>query len=162
MQIFILDRDPKKAALMHNNKHVVKMVTESCQLLCSVHHLTGDRTDIPYRLSHKHHPCAVWARESYSNYVWLLDLTRALLDEYTHRYNKKHACERVYEWCTLNLPNIKDKGLTDFAQAMPEQYRNKDAVKAYRNFYIGEKLHFCHYKNREIPNWLQKYIINNN
>jgi hypothetical protein len=158
MQIFVLDSDPIKAAQMHNNKHIVKMVLESCQLLCSVHHLTSDKKDIPYRLSHKNHPCAKWARESFSNYIWLLDLTRALLDEYTHRYGKKHASERVYEWCSINLPKIEDKGLTPFAQAIPEHLKSDDAVQSYRRFYIEEKISFCKYTNRQIPDWLKSYI----
>lgn len=158
MNIFVLDLNPKKAAKMHFNKHVVKMITESCQMLCGVHHMTSDRTDIPYRLSHKNHPCSKWVRESYSNYIWLLDLTRALLDEYTYRYEKKHACEKVYDWCSINLPNIPDKGLTKFAQAMPKELKSDDPVKSYRDFYIKEKMHIFAYKNRPIPNWLKNNI----
>ena len=45
MQIFILDKDPQKAALYHNNKHVVKMCVESAQILCTIHHITGNRKD---------------------------------------------------------------------------------------------------------------------
>jgi len=129
MNIFVLDYNPVKAAQMHCDKHVIKMVLESVQLLCSVHHITSNRSDIPYRLTHKNHPCSIWVRKSYSNYIWLLDLTRALLDEYTYRYGKKHACERVYDWCAINLPNIEDKGLTDFALAMPDEFKCDDTVQ---------------------------------
>jgi len=158
MNIFVLDKNPKEAAKMHFDKHVVKMILESAQLLCSVHHLTSNRTDIPYRLSHKNHPCTKWVRESYSNYIWLLDLTRALLDEYTFRYGKKHATEKAYEWCAINLPNIKDIGLTPFAQAMPIELKSDNSIESYRNYYIKEKIHLYAYKNRSTPEWLKNNI----
>ncbi len=158
MNIFVLDYDPIKAAQMHCDKHVVKMILESAQLLCSVHHMISDRTDIPYRLSHKNHPCSKWARESYSNYIWLLDLTRALLDEYTYRYGKKHASERVYDWCVINLPNIEDKGLTKFALAMPDDCKQNDVVESYKTYYLRDKINICTYKRREKPEFIKNNI----
>jgi hypothetical protein len=158
MNIFVLDYDSVKAAQMHCDKHVIKQILESCQLLCSVHHMTSNRTDIPYKLSHKNHPCSIWVRESYSNYIWLLHLTRALLDEYTYRYDKKHACERVYDWCINNIPKIEDKGLTKFAQAMPEELRSEDAVESYRTYYLKEKINILSYKKRQKPEFIQNNI----
>ena len=73
MNIFILDEDPKKCAEYHNDKHVVKMILESAQLLCGVHHMVESGLDVPYGLSHKNHPCSIWARECIENYVWLCD-----------------------------------------------------------------------------------------
>jgi hypothetical protein len=49
---------------------------------------------------------------------------------------------------------LRDKGLTKFAQAMPEYCRRLDAVEAYRNYYIQEKKHILKYTRREIPEWL--------
>ena len=154
MNIFVLDLDPKKAAKYHNNKHVVKMPTESCQLLCSVHHMISDRTDIPYRFTHKNNPCLLWAKESLSNYMWLLELARSLLDEYTHRYDKKHKTEIAYNWLVNNIPNIQDKGLTDFPLIMPDEYKSNDIVESYRLLYNKDKLYFCEYKRRNKPYWL--------
>ena len=39
MNIFVLDNDPKKCAEAHCNKHVVKMILEHAQLMCTAHHL---------------------------------------------------------------------------------------------------------------------------
>jgi hypothetical protein len=70
MNIFFLDENPTLSAKYHVDKHVVKMILETAQLLCSVHHVTDQVTDqVPYKLSHKNHPCAIWARESLSNYL---------------------------------------------------------------------------------------------
>lgn len=158
MNIFVLDRNPELAAKMHNDKHVIKMIVESCQILCSVHHMSSSKKDIPYRLTHKNHPCCIWARTSLSNYNWLFNLTRHLLDEYTFRYGKIHKSERVYEWLLENNPSIKDIGLTKFPLAMPEIYRKDDEVESYRNFYINDKLHFTTYKKRKPPYWIKKYL----
>ena len=38
MNIFYLDSDPVKAAQIQYNKHVVKMILESAQMLCTAHH----------------------------------------------------------------------------------------------------------------------------
>ena len=38
---------------------------------------------------------------------------------------------------------------------MPEQYRNICAVKAYRDYFNGDKLHLVKYKNNKIPNWIK-------
>jgi hypothetical protein len=39
MNIFFLDFDTKKCAKYHCDKHVVKMILETAQLLCGVHHV---------------------------------------------------------------------------------------------------------------------------
>ncbi len=97
MNIFVLDQDPKVCAKYHNNKHVVKMILETAQLLCGVHHMVESKIEIPYKLSHKNHPCSIWARECIENYVWLCDLGMELCFEYTYRYGKKHKSQAVFE-----------------------------------------------------------------
>ena len=43
MNIFVLDNDAVESARMMCDKHVVKMILESCQLLSTAHHvLDGD------------------------------------------------------------------------------------------------------------------------
>ena len=51
MNIFVLDENPQIAAQMHNDKHVVKMILETAQLLCGVHWVTDSQHLIPYKLS---------------------------------------------------------------------------------------------------------------
>jgi len=154
MNIFFLDFDTKKCAEYHCDKHVVKMILETAQLLCGVHHTTNQVTDqIPYKLSHKNHPCAIWSRESLSNYLYLCDLGLELCKEYTYRYGKRHKSQEVIEWCITNKPNIVDKEFTEPARAMPDEYKVKSVVESYRNYYIGAKKTFAVWKNRDIPEW---------
>ena len=154
MNIFFLDYDTKKCAEYHCDKHVVKMILETAQLLCGVHHLTPQVTpQVPYKLSHKNHPCAIWTRESLSNYLYLCDLGLELCKEYTYRYGKRHKSQDVIEWCLCNKPMIVDLGFTTPPMAMPDEYKVMDVVESYRNYYIGAKKDFCVWKNRDVPEW---------
>jgi hypothetical protein len=155
MNIFVLDTNPKTCAEYHNDKHVVKMILETAQLLCGVHWMTeGGQYDIPYKLSHKNHPCAIWARECIENYIWLCDLGLELCEEYTYRYGKRHKSQDIIEWCLIHKPNVPTKGdITPFALAMPVECKVGNAVESYREYYRKEKKGFAAWKNRETPKW---------
>jgi hypothetical protein len=136
------------------------MILETAQLLCGVHHMTDQVTDqVPYKLSHKNHPCAIWSRESLSNYLYLCDLGLELCKEYTYRYGKRHKSQDVIEWCVTNKPNICDKEFTEPARAMPNEYKVDSVVESYRNYYIGEKSKIAVWKNREIPEWFKMELV---
>lgn len=157
MNIFVLDLDPRKCAEYHSNRHVVKMCIEYAQLLCGAHWMTeGGQYEIPYKLSHKNHPCAIWTRKSLSNYQYLCELGLELCYEYTYRYGKRHKSQDIIEWCRGNLPNIEDRGVTTPALAMPDHYKEKDPISSYRRYYIEDKSSFAHWKNRETPEWFLK------
>ena len=156
MNIFMLDWDVKKCAEYHCNKHCTKMCVEYAQLLCSAHHVTNSDLDIPYKLSHKNHPCSIWVRNSLSNYLYLCELGLELCKEYTYRYGKRHKSHDVIEWCVTNLVNICDKGVTEPPKAMPDEYKTKDVIQSYRNYYIGAKKEFALWKKREIPTWFSE------
>ena len=151
MNIFAVDTDPKIAAQQLCDKHVVKMILESAQMLCSVF----PNGDAPYRRAFYNHPCTKWARESAENYEWVLDHAYAMCQEYTRRYGKVHKSLDAISWCGSNYHklNIPRKGLTKFAQAMPEQYKNSCGVTAYRSYYNGEKAYFAKWSKRETPSW---------
>ena len=154
MNIFFLDENPTLSAQYHVDKHVVKMILETAQLLCSVHHVTEQVTEqVPYKLSHKNHPCAVWARQSLSNYLYLCALGLELGKEYTHRYGKRHKSIDVINWCIINKPNIPDIGFTTPAMAMPDEFKVDSVVESYRNYYMGAKISLASWKNREKPKW---------
>lgn len=181
MNIFILDQNPLKAAQMHHDKHIVKMVLELAQMLSTAHRvldgeqyidqssgrkikrwtLTDSREQVLYKAAHINHPSAVWIRGSFENYIWAFDHFIALCNEYTHRYGKVHATYTKLADLLKNTPNkMLEKSfpydLTDFAQVMPDQYKCKfDSVLAYRSYYNGEKVSQPKYTNREIPYWLK-------
>jgi len=143
MNIFYLSEDPRQAAKYMYNKHVVKMILESAQLLCTAHIISdGENADVPYKATHKNHPSAIWARESISNYIWLYDHMIALGNEYTRRYGKKHLtilkCSGVLSKAPKNISKV---GLTPMPQCMPDQYKVPgNSVEAYWNYYEAEKV----------------------
>lgn len=154
MNIFVLDLNIRTCARYHADQHVVKMILESAQMLCTVINEAGGQA--PYKTTHPHHPCTLWAGESLSNWHWLKRLALALNDEYQYRYRtlKDHRSAGMLK--ELKPPEIVDSGLTEFAQAMPERYRvSGDAVRAYRRFYVGEKSHFAKWTRRRRPKWFK-------
>lgn len=153
MNIFILDNDPVKAAQMYCNRHILKMIIELAQLLSAAHHAHDTKfVDKVYKKTHWNHPCTKWVRQTSANYDWAYKHFIELLNQYTLRYGKIHATSRLVEYLQYN-PN-KLSNLTPFAQAMPDKYKNKNPVKAYRNYYNGEKLHFAKWKVVNKPNWV--------
>jgi hypothetical protein len=141
MNIFYLDKCPEKAARLQYNKHVVKMILESAQMLCTAHHcIMGEDADVPYKAAHKNHPSTVWARQSGENYTWLYRHMMELGREYERRYGKKHLSIIKCEDPLSILPGgILETGLTKMPQCMPDEYKDKCSIQAYWNYYIGEK-----------------------
>jgi hypothetical protein len=134
MNIFVLDIEQEKNAKLYNDKHCVKQLLETTQILCGVHWVEGK--EAPYKLSHKNHPCSIWARECIENYDWLCKLGMSLCKEYTYRYEKIHKSQAVIEWAIKNRPNLPIKGkFTKFALAMPDDCKVDDPIVSYRNYY---------------------------
>lgn len=182
MNIFYLDHDVVKCAQMHNDKHVVKMILEYCQLLSTAHRvcdgtevielsktnrkvkrwrLNNAGENILYSATHINHPSAVWARQSEENYKWLASLLRALCTEYTYRYGKQHKCERdgLVDYLIDNVPfDISNKPFTEPTPAMPDAVKIAgNSVASYRNYYINNKQHLASWKgkynSRNVPEW---------
>lgn len=147
LNIFVLDTNPKLAAAMLCDKHIVKMVLESAQMLCTVY---GDGA--PYKPTHKNHPCTRWAQKSQQNFAWLCEHAHAMCAEYERRYKRTHKSQAVICFCS-ELSTLPSIGLTSFAQAMPDQYKDKDAVVAYRAYYKGEKSTLAVWKHSPQPSW---------
>ena len=148
MNIFVLDTDPIIAAQLHLDKHVVKMPLETAQMLSSIN---GG----PYKITHKNHPCTVWARQTKGNYHWLVQLGFALCNEYSFRYSKRHKCRDIIEQLKHAPDYIPDGERTPFAQAMPDEYKRENAVEAYKIYYRNNKAHIAKWTKREVPEFMR-------
>ncbi len=108
MNIFYISTNPVRAAQMQCNKHVVKMILESAQMLCTAHHEFGNH-DVPYKVAHRNHPSTIWARSGLKQYNWLYRHFAALSDEYTERYGKVHLtwqkCAHALSEPPMGIPN---------------------------------------------------------
>lgn len=152
MNIFVLDKDPKMAARNLCNKHVSRMPLESAQMLCTAFPID---VTTPYRRTHVNHPCSKWTRASSDNYVWHVEHALEICNEYTRRYDRRHASQDVIEWCHKHMPNLPNTGVSQFAVAIKDQaYHDPDPVIAYRAYYIGEKYRFAKWAPRsDPPSW---------
>lgn len=177
MNIFYISTDPVQAAEWMVDKHVVKMILESAQLLSTAHRLldgvetqgksaTGRnvkrwrladaREPVLYSATHINHPSAVWCRQSVENYNWLADHMFALLNEYTYRYNKTHKCEGELSYMLQSPPhNLKEYDMTLMPSAMADEYKiSDDPVVNYRNYYKVGKERMHKWTNRKPPEWI--------
>lgn len=161
MNIFVLDSNPHCAVTHFNDTHVRSQLKETGQIL-SNGYTTAQLKDAPHtqmgeprKHSYPHHPCCKWAIQNINNWLWTVNHGIALCFEFRYRFDKKHFTEDFILWCQKNSPKLSIEKLSPFAQAMPEQYRCEDAVKAYRNYYIHEKSHLAKWTKREVPNWFK-------
>jgi hypothetical protein len=159
MNIFYLDPSPQKAAQAHCDKHVVKQVLETAQLLSTAHRILdgnsfADKVGL-YRLTHQNHPCALWVRSTDSTYQWAHQLLIALCNEYTFRYEKKHKTSSLISPLSHLPKNIKTKPFIPPPACMPDEYKVRgDCVASYKNYYKGAKSNIAEWnKNRQKPLW---------
>lgn len=149
MNIFYVDKNPEKAAKALCDKHIVKMVLESAQMMCA----PFEKGSAPYRRTHFNHPSTKWARKSKEHYTWLATHAMALCLEYTRRYGRVHKSQAVITWCVENMDklNFPTEGFEQPPQAMPFEYQSNNSVLSYRKYYQGEKKRIAKWKNRRKP-----------
>jgi hypothetical protein len=132
MNIFVLDTDSTSIPAKYHSKHVVKMVLETAQLLCSAH----EPGTAPYKRTHHNHPCSIWTRKNTGNYLWLCELGLAISKEYTKRYGKRHKSQDVIEWAQQNIPPGIPAGImTPWPLCMPDEYKTDSVIESYHNYY---------------------------
>lgn len=163
MNIFYLDKDPVVAAQMQCDKHVVKMILESAQMLSTAHWILESDNPLNeslglYKPTHKNHPSTKWARSSAENYFWLYNHFVALCDEYTYRYDKVHLSDKKLRGALLHLPmKISNAQFDAPPLAMPDEFKAIDAVQAYRAYYQSKQDAFkMTWTRREKPEWFKE------
>ena len=186
MNIFVLDKDPRRAAEMHADRHVCKMILESAQMLCTAHWLGWARLlkappmkskqlqqwlydnvpkDLqpPWKMTHANHPCSQWTRHVWGNYMWHSRLGLALCDVYTERYGKVHKSHEVHRWLNRHIPPVFEGpvdnpvGMTSFAVCMPDECKVPgDPVESYRSYYRMHKVKMARWAHSEKPVWFNQ------
>jgi hypothetical protein len=132
MNIFFLHKDPSRAAKAQCDKHVVKMVLETTQMLSTAARRNG--FDIGYKAAYPSHPMTRWVGDNNYNFSWALEHAQELSKEYVARYNKFHACQKVInKFLPLKGSYIN---FSEPPQCMPDEFKCDDYVRAYRDYYI--------------------------
>ena len=156
MNIFYLNKNPKIAAIEHCDKHVVKMVLETAQLLSVAQRNGGNDSEILYK-GFPNHPSTKWASASIHNYEWLLDLFIALSNEYTYRYDKIHKSYSTLGYELSKVPNLPDIPFIEPPQCMPDYCKYPGhTVEAYQFYYATEKAYMCKWTKRDVPKWFEE------
>ena len=156
MNIFHLDKNPKICAEYHCDKHVVKMILETAQMLSTAYRKKfGDNDDL-YKTAYPKHPMTIWVGDSGDNFFWSVQLLDQLLYQYTVRYKKVHKTIKI-----SNLLHSKHKlwhtWKTKFTRpplCMPDEYKSDDYIQSYRNYYIGDKKRFARYTSVDTPEFM--------
>lgn len=188
MNIFYLDKNPVKAAEMSCDKHVVKMILESAQMLSTAHRVIDgeeyfdktangrkirrwrlkdkDKENTIYKAGWLNHPSTKWVMDSAYNYWWLYQHMMALNEEYKKRYNhtKDHLCIQKLKDVLRYPPkkaNVKKPGY-DATPAMPDECKVPgDSVASYRKYYIMKKQRFATWKSPSVmPTWFKQGVEN--
>jgi len=188
VNIFYLSTDPVEAAKMQCDKHVVKMIVETAQLLSTAHRLLDGTMEIRrhpnsgrrykywvhpqhimelklYKATHVNHPSAIWTREAFDNYHWLYAHFIALLDEYTYRYDKTHGSSFLKEYlihAPHNIINERETMIPLCMKSQPQCINENDRVQSYRDFYKTKQYNFkMNWTRRSIPTWFNDEDISN-
>ncbi len=161
MNIFALDLNTKTCAAYHVDKHVVKMISEYAQLLCTTANLNGFES--PMKSTHMNHPSRLWLNESKHNVIWLDSLLYELHKEWRYRYN--HTEDKVHKsygyWVSFKEKNpywtdcLPDVPMTNFKLAMPDECKSDNAVESYRRYYKEHKKHLHSWRYRPEPFWVE-------
>lgn len=183
MNIFYVDSDPEVAARNMVDRHVVKMILETAQLLSTAHRvidgeeyvgqsqsgrkakrwrLSGNVDAIMYAATHINHPSAVWVRENSANYNWLYDHLLALGREYTYRYGRTHlTIDKLKDILKDSPLNIEQSStMTKMPSCMDKQYIvDTDPIINYRNYYNYGKTDLLRWSNRSPPRWINGTVI---
>ena len=153
MNIFILDTCPVKAAQLQCDKHVVKMIVESAQMLSTAHRMldgyvekrpskSGKRMsnywvhpkhsheELLYKAVHHGHPCTVWTMQTNANYEWHYKHFIALKDPY-FSVTIPIDVTKAYQFS-------KENNISFFGRYLHDCMRGINAVKnfKYRNYKI--------------------------
>lgn len=96
MNIFASYECPIESAKAMCDKHVIKQILESAQMLCTAHTVL-DGVQKKYKPTHSNHTCSIFVRQSKENYNWLYRHLQALCEEYSYRTGKVHATSSLLE-----------------------------------------------------------------
>jgi len=173
MNIFHLNDSPSASAKDLCDKHVPKMLLETCQMLS-----TAVRNQIPqvikgdsvYKSAYPKHPMTIWVGDSYRNFVWTYEHGVEINKQYQYRFGKIHKSERILNniWGSGLMSKMRESfisnqgedayDLTTVPLCMPDQYKWCDNhIDSYREYYFHDKQYFAQWnKGVRKPRWFRE------
>ena len=130
MNVFASNRSPDLSARYLADRHVVKMVVESAQILSTAMTITGRAIPGIYRVTHIHHPCVQAAKDP-EYFLWVVQHGLALSDEYTVRFHKTHASAEVLLRIAETVEIDRCANPQYWPLAMPDEFKCADPHQSY-------------------------------
>lgn len=169
VNIFYTDTSPEVCAKNLDNVRIVKMVTETMQILCGAA-INVQKKDVKFKPPYKstqgqrNHPCVLWASSSLKNYKWLLKHFIYLEREYQARFPKrKNDHTQAYgHYAVMKDWFINNKGLfkhTEFTTP-PAATNNEEFASYSRDIRTNYKIIMLHkwwLKDTRQPTWAPGY-----
>ena len=165
MNLFFLHANAIIAARSQCDKHIVKMLLETAQILstaCKEYNISHEAL---YKPTHRNHPVVKWTMYSRGNFEWVLYHGTAICKEYTRRYKRVHKSENVIRkvwslYTSIKFPSTK---FTIPVKCMPEECKIEgdtldSVVQSYRNFYNIKKSRFAVWKYTDTPIWFKPCV----
>lgn len=163
MQLFIIDKDPCKAASALADCHVRKQILETAQILTAYWVNSGyKRLDWMPRPQSYNHPVA--KAITLENAGWVLTHFDALLSEYIFRFEKTHSYDKLYSFYLHRftfhklLSHYKNCEIESFHRMFsgftPEP---GDIVSEYRQYYRWKSTQIKDFRYTGVkpPEWLE-------
>lgn len=180
VNVFYLDDDPVMAAKMHCDRSLRYAIVWTCQILSTVWHLKSDlvlndwSVTSPFQYGelkclvsdlggqrifnrrHIGHPDVIWAGLYGGNYDWLYRFGTALLEEFTLRFDRIHACLPVIRTLELMPPCLVETSDTwcDAPAVLPGEYVLEDSVESYKKYFQKGRVGVTTFTKRRPPPWL--------
>lgn len=144
--IFILDRDPMRAAKALSDEDIIRSIPEIVQTLCGAHamldgpqvaarRVPGGSFGVPVTtLTH-------WAASDYEAYMWLITMGTWCIEQYRKRFGRTHAAENSMHELIAVPQNIAELGwMRPPPLDVPYRFRSRNHVDAYRAAYFAKAL----------------------
>lgn len=163
MNIFVLDKDPETNASWLCDVHVSKMTLETAQILSSAYRInTGNSA--PYKLTHRNHPCVLWAARNIINFHWLTGYGLFLDNEFYRRRGRHHKSGDVIRKLSYHCPDLTDREsmykAIDFVKVVPDTLKHLEVTEAYKTLYRTKQVKWwvdgrpMTWTGREKPEWM--------
>lgn len=134
MNIFATDRSPVASAQALPDKHLIKMILESAQILSTVAHGYGHDASPLYKPTHRHHPSVLWAGASPENCMWLLQHGIQMCMEYERRFGRQHKTKDLLHALYLLQDQAYHLTPTEFVFVGPAETPGENVHERYRNY----------------------------
>ncbi len=165
MNIFLLHEDPDECAKALCDKHINKMCIEAVQIANTGLNEVGLSDHSFYGSTHTGQPWCEFVGKSFDHFQFVVRHAQALGREFLRRYDSRHTSHDKLRqnWRYDDMRAIeREMGRADpmqvhadLPQTMPDEYKDSDVVKAYRQYYVNEKLteEWCVYEYTNPPEW---------